>query len=378
MITNMKKSKHASRKSHGHDITMNGKNSNTTHKNNNNSHKTQDELSTEEMDGGSDEDDNEDDEEVNNNANAAVAAKEEYLRALAAEGLRVGREMSRRSIMKSFSGKRRAERGDISVHSNSSPAVETLLRVFPMKRKFEIDSVLHKTSGDILKSIELLLGGGGGDPKQGESRSKISPERERITQAMEMALDPHKFLENAFQNSAMAAHQLHQASLKHSSNNNHGSSRSLSPVGPQEMAASAFSLFGPYSAAAGRFNPNHPGSRNRFLPSLLPYTLPGLHPPDFYANAPFPLVSAAAAMSSAALRFGPPSGIPHPHGISGPSSSSPPGTGTQQDMASPLHVGIGSGGSNGNNCNNNSSTGERENGTPPTSCSGSDRASYSE
>jgi hypothetical protein len=251
-----------------------------------------------------------------------------------------------------------------------------------MRRKFEIDSVLHKTNGDILKSIELLLGGADAqNMKQSEqiSRSKISPDTEReqrISQAMEMALDPHKFLENAFQNSAMAAHHLHQASLKHNNNNNNNNinNGSLSPVAQQqqEMAASAFSLFGPYSAAAavGRFNPGHPANRNRFLPSLLPYALPGLHPPDFYANGPFPLVTAAAAMSSAALRFGPPGGLHHHHhgAGGGPSPLSPPaGAGTLTEA-----------GNGGGNCNNLSSTGERENGTPPTSCSGSDRASYSE
>ena len=98
-------------------------------------------------------------------------SKEVYLRALAAEGLRVGRQMSR-SLLKFNSrstngGKspkqrhRQVQEERAHTHTQGAAreasAVETLLRVFPTKTRAEIDAILQKTDGEVVRALDLLL-----------------------------------------------------------------------------------------------------------------------------------------------------------------------------------------------------------------------------
>lgn len=296
--------------------------------------------------------------------------KEIYLRALAAEGLRVGRQMSR-SLLKyssSSSNRRGTKEHQQFQKSNSrelvskvpkdSPAVETLLRVFPMRKRIEIDNALHKTCGDVLKAIELLLGQPQGSGNASPFGKGPSAEQESV---IDLAIDSHaKFMEQSFANQSNFLH-LKQP---HFPNPNLNGGRLPFPnVGSENQ--SAFSLFGHYSAAAAaavtRFQPNN----KRFIPSMFPYNLPSLHHSEFFHGTPLPLVT-AAAMNSAVMNLVP-GGVHHhqAHRLN-----------TEGNGNDSINVTSNSGLTSGSvNCNNSI---ERENGTPPTSCSGSDRASYSE
>lgn len=466
-------------------------------------------------------------------------SKDHYLKALAAEGLRVGRHISRmmktptipkhnhhqhshshhnnqygfgnnnnNNIQNSnaHTTSNRGRRGAVAasaaatatmllerqsqqpqqISPPSSPAVDTLLRVFPTKRRCDIDAALSKSCGDVLKAIEVLLvagevenhlflnhhhqqhqprshhhqqqqlhhqlsqlhaqnpmavsqllhhhqqqqqphfqqhrsnGGGGGGNRSAMScfPPTVSPTSDDFAQhlhrsggPMDLAIDPQKLIEHAFEKG-------HFNPLKTSPNNNQlnhpffgnpnpsvnnishhlqqqhsptEGSRLPSPSG-SESPSSAFSFFAPYTAAAAaaaaaaRFNPNHPGGR-RFMPSLLPYGIPGLpRPADFYPGggaSPLVTAAAAAAMSTAAAALdlgthcqnnnsSSNNGNGNNHGSN--SNTLPVGSGGS------VHTSPGTPGSAGSHSEANmGNVGERDcNATPPTSCSGSDRASYSE
>lgn len=379
-----------------------------------------------------------------------------YLRALAAEGIQVGRHVTRLKNSSKYGGNNHHHQQQLVTptpqknrknlnprrqsQSPPSPAVDTLLRVFPTKSRSEIDVVLSKTGGDVLKAIEVLLTSSETEnllfqhphhqqssaavhqlnqqlhqlapnvttpmsvhqfihqqqmqhQQRSSSRACFSPTNNTTTTntsptsahgrgPIDLAMDSHhhRLLEHSFEKSSSNHHHNNN---NHKSNNNNsltnnnnvnsnnhllghhdGGSPPTSGRGGSESPTSAFSFFGPYAAAAAaaaaRFHPNHPAIANRrFLPSLLPYGIPGLpRPGDFYpglAGAHHPLVTAAAAaaMSSAGVL-----NLGTGGGCSGGNNTSPGTPGSQHE-------------------NNNLGTNERE-GTPPTSCSGSDRASYSE
>lgn len=309
--------------------------------------------------------------------------------------------------------------------SSISPAIETLVLVFPGKQRGEIEVALNKTGGDVLKAIQFLVAAGGdvledrGFPglqqhvhnnnhMQGgnhplhhqafgrslshhhQQQSSFSP-----TQAIDLAmeyppkLDPkHPGLNNNLKNVAAHHHNQHAHSLHHrlsssgapnaqiladlgvgpsGSSPNGNRSSSISPNSLPHENPSAFSLFNTYSAAAAaaaaRFNPNHPVHR-RYLPSLLPYSLPGMHQPvDFYSNRPLPLMAAALNVGQQM----------------GPGSTTPPANAAAA-LAATLHLSVSGSNTPGGIPSENAAgnTMDREAGTPPTSCSGSDRASYSE
>jgi len=339
--------------------------------------------------------------------------KEHYLKALAAEGLRVGRHGSR--YMKPPMGnqmnfgarynngsttntnahnhhegkiRRSSSNNNTQNHNNmtspNSTAVDTLLRVFPTKRPAEIEAVLGRCGGDVLKSIELLLLAATNESNNNNNsetknsnglsshhhssnnnnnvftshhhhhnpRKLFSSIKDFQDQQMPMSLETKSKLPQnpppgifpSQELMSMISNPMGNSRMSNNAGNN-GNQMSL-----MDSSNSPFPFFGPYAAAAAaaaaahRFNSNR-----RFIhPSLLNYSLPGLHRPpgsDFYGGpgGPLPLVTAAAAaaMNSAAV----------------------------------LNLGVHS----HHHENGNSSSGVVEHEsctTPPTS--GSDRASYSE
>jgi len=375
--------------------------------------------------------------------------KNKYLRDLAAAGLRVGRHVPRmmKNISKgtTFSStsqpptsnppnvkSRKGLNPRRQCQSPPSPAVDTLLRVFPTKSRTDVDLILSKTGGDVLKAIEVLLTVSESEnlfmqhqaaaahqhqqlhhhqhhqlnqtpmsvnqiiQQQQQihhqqihrsSRSCFSPQPSHnvvrgSSGPVDLAMDSHRLIDHHNNNNNNNTDLSQNHHNHHSSNKVIGghtnNSRILEGNSPPrgESPPTAFPFFGQYTAAAAaaaaaaaRFHASHPSSR-QFLPTLLPYSIPGLPRPDFFhggntPGGPIPLVSAAAAaaMSSA--------------------------VGMNFDSGSNNHVKRGSTNHNHNNASpgtpgsdrqneNVTCTIERESGTPPTSCSGSDRASYSE
>jgi hypothetical protein len=390
--------------------------------------------------------------------------KNKYLRDLAAVGLRVGRHVptmlkknpSTHHVSKTphypntqspqaptntpSVKSRKGSNPRRQCQSPPSPAVDTLLRVFPTKSRTDVDLILSKTGGDVLKAIEVLLAVSQSENlfalqhhqaaaaahqhqqlhhqlsqnpmsvnqiiqhqqhihHQQIHRSRLSPQPPPPTHVrgpsgpVDLAMDQQKLIEHAFEknhhnnnNNNNHSNQAHHHNLhyKNASLNN-GNNLDESSPSRGESPPSTFPFFGPYSAAAAaaaaaaaRFHSSHSSSR-QFLPNLLPYSIPGLpRPGDFFhggsaPGGPLPLVTAAAAaaMSSSAGLTLDPSNTDGHHGKTGGSRGSSNRNNNNYCNASPSTPGSGS-------QIENMGTVERESGTPPTSCSGSDRASYSE